>query len=112
MQLSPPPTPAKALARAQLLLDFPPAAEKLDEWRAISRSLVAVANKDDLRPAGPSGRCPTEPPHAGARGTGGAAATVHSPAPRQPPRASARHDDACDDISIASSDPWTLRDQC
>ena len=30
-QLSPPPTPAEALARVQLLLDFPPAAEKLDE---------------------------------------------------------------------------------
>ena len=46
-------------------LDFPPAAEKLDEWRATIRSLVAVANKDDPRPAGPSGRCSTEPPHAG-----------------------------------------------
>ena len=34
MQLSPPPTPAEPLARVQLLLDFPRAAEKLDEWRA------------------------------------------------------------------------------
>ena len=71
-QLSPPPTPAEALARAQLLLDFPPAAEKLDEWRATIRSLVAVANKDDPRPAGPSGRRSTEPPHAGAGRTEGA----------------------------------------
>ena len=46
-QLSPLPTLAEALARAQLLLYFPPAAEKLDEWRATIRSLVAVANKDD-----------------------------------------------------------------
>ena len=110
-QLSPPPTPAEALARAQLLLDFPPAAEKLDEWRATIRSLVAVANKDDLQLAGPSGRRSIEPPHAGAGRTGGVAAMVHSPPPRQPPRASARRDDACDNISIASSDPRTLRDQ-
>ena len=41
----------------------------------------------------------------------GAAATVHSPPPGQPPRASARRDDACDNISIVSSDSWTLRDQ-
>ena len=53
-QLSPPPTPAEALARAQLLVDFPPAAEKLAEWRATIQSLVAVANKDDPRPAGPA----------------------------------------------------------
>ena len=110
-QLSPPPTPAEALARAQLLLDFPPVAEKLDEWRATIRSLVAVANKDDLRPAGPSGRRSTEPPHAGAGRTEEAAAMVHSPLPRQPPRASARRDDTCDNISIASSDPRTLHDQ-
>ena len=111
-QLSPPPTPVEALVRAQLLLDFPPAAEKLDEWRATIRSLVAVANKDDPRPAGPSGRRSTEPPHASAGRAGGAAVTVHSPPPRQPTRASARHDDACDNISIASSDPRTHRDQC
>ena len=52
-QLSPPPTPAEALARAQLLLDFPPAAEKLDEWRATVRSLVGIANNDELQPVGP-----------------------------------------------------------
>src|SRR4051812_16593946 len=69
-QLSPPPTPAEALARAQLLLDFPPAAGKLDEWRATIRSLVVVANKDDPRQVGPSGRRSTEPPHVGAGRTG------------------------------------------
>ena len=92
-------------------LDFPPAGEKLDEWRATIRSLVAVTNKDDPRPAGPSVRRSTEPPHAGAGRTGGVVATVHSPPPRQPTRALARGDDACDDISIASSDPRTRRDQ-
>ena len=30
----PPTTPAEALARAQLLLDYPPTADKTDEWRA------------------------------------------------------------------------------
>ena len=51
------------LARTQLLLDFPPAAEKLDEWRATIRSLVGVANKDEPRPAGPSSRRSVESPH-------------------------------------------------
>ena len=53
MQLSSPPTPAEALARAQLLLDFPPAVEKLGEWRATIQSLVGMANKDELRPSAP-----------------------------------------------------------
>ena len=44
------------LWRAQLLLNFPPAAEKLDEWRATIWSLVVVANKDEPRRAGPLGR--------------------------------------------------------
>ena len=112
MQLSPPPTPAEALAHAQLLLDFPPAAEKLDEWRATIRSLVLVANKDDSRPAGPSGRRSIEPPHASGGRTGGAAATLHSPPPCQLPPVPVRRGDACDNISIASSDPRTHRDQC
>ena len=110
-QLSPPPTPAEALARAQLLLDFPPAAEKLDEWRATVRSLVGIANNDELRPAGPVGRRSVEPPHASGGRAGGDAATVHSPPPSRPPRVSVRRDDARDDISIASSDPRTNRDQ-
>ena len=32
----PPTTPAEALARAQLLLDYPPTSDKIDEWRATS----------------------------------------------------------------------------
>ena len=110
-QLSPPPTPAEALARAQLLLDFPPAAEKLDEWRATVRSLVGIANKDEPRPAGPVGRRSVEPPHASGERAEGDAATVHSPPPRQLPRVSGRRDDARDNISIASSDPRTHHDQ-
>ena len=41
-----PATPAEALARAQLLLDFPPAADKADDWRAAIQSLIAFANDD------------------------------------------------------------------
>ena len=104
-QVSPPPMPTEALARAQFLLDCPPAMEKLDERRATIRSLVGVANTDEPRPVGPSGRRSVEPPHASGGRTRGPAATVHSPPPRQPPRVSVRRDDACDNISIASSDP-------
>ena len=111
MQLSPPPTPVEALARAQLLLDFPLAAEKLDEWRATIRSLIGIANKDEPRLAGPVGRRSVEPPHASGGRDGGNAATVHSSPPHQPSRVSIRRDGAPDDISIASSDPWTHRDQ-
>nr|XP_020172649.1 collagen alpha-1(I) chain-like [Aegilops tauschii subsp. strangulata] len=87
-QLLPPPTPAEALAHAQLLLDFPPAAEKLDEWRATVRSLVGIANNDELRPAGPIGRRSVEPPHASGGRAGGDAAMGHSPPPYRPPRVS------------------------
>lgn len=55
VQVSLPPTPTEALARAQLLLDFPPTTGKLDEWRATIRSLVAVANKDEPSPVRPPG---------------------------------------------------------
>ena len=111
MQLSPPPTLAEALAHAQLLLDFPPTAEKLNAWRATVRSLIGIANKDEPRPAGPVGRRSAEPPHASGGRAGGDAATVHSPPPRQPPRVSIRLDHACDNICIASSYPRTHRDQ-
>ena len=50
--------------------------------RGVECGTVAIANKDDSRPAGPSGRHSTEPPHADVERTGGAAATVHSPPPR------------------------------
>ncbi len=36
----PPTTPAEALARSQLLLDYPPTADKIDEWRATIQSLI------------------------------------------------------------------------
>src|SRR3954464_2820712 len=60
VKVSLPPTPAEALARAQLLLDYPPTTGKLDEWRATIRSLVAVANKDEPVRWSPRVDAPTE----------------------------------------------------
>ena len=45
----PPTTPAEALARAQLLLDYPPTADKIDGWRATIQSLIGFANGDTPR---------------------------------------------------------------
>ena len=70
-----------------------------------------IANNDELRPAGPVGRRSVGPPHASGGRAGGDAATVHSPPQSRPPRVLVRRDDAHDDISIASSDPRTHRDQ-
>ena len=105
IQLSPPPTPAEALARAQLHLDFPPTAEKLDEWRATVWSLVGIANDDELRSAKPVGRRVVVPPPTSRGRAEGDAAMVYSPPQHRLPRATTRHDDARDDVSIASSDP-------
>ena len=41
-----PSSPTEALARAQLLLDFSPAADKAEDWRATIQSLIAFANDD------------------------------------------------------------------
>ena len=97
--------------RAQLLLDFPPATGKLDEWRATIRSLVAVANKDEPSPVGPPGRRSDGVPQTSGGKASGAATMVHSPLPHPVPRTPARRDVAGDDISIASSDPRTHCDQ-
>ena len=45
----PPTTPAEALARAQLLLDYPPTEDKIDGWRATIQSLIGFANGDTPR---------------------------------------------------------------
>ena len=42
----PPTTPVEALARAQLLLDYPPTIDKINEWRATIQSLIGFANGD------------------------------------------------------------------
>ena len=45
----PPKTSEEALARAQLLLDYPPTADKIDEWRSTIQSLIGFANGDTPR---------------------------------------------------------------
>src|SRR3954468_21011337 len=80
----PPPAPhAEALARAQLLLDYSPTADKLDDWRATIQSLIGFANGDTPRQHSASqprqvGQARTD----GAK-TGGGAITAHSP-PQRP----------------------------
>ena len=64
---------------------LPPAAEKLDEWRATIWSLISFTNKDEPRPARPSCWRSVESVHAGGGRTGDAATTVHSPPPCQQP---------------------------
>src|SRR6187399_2838275 len=102
-----PATPAEALARAQVLLDFPPAADKADDWRATIQSLIAFANNDT--PQQPTTSRPREVSQARADGdkTVGGATTVHSP-PRRPKSPTRRIN--VDDDSTASY-PRARRDQ-
>src|SRR3954465_9697328 len=103
-----PTTPAEALARAQLLLDYPPTADKLDGWRATIQSLIGFANGDTPRqPSAPQPRQVTQARTDGAK-TGGGVTTVHSPHQRQwSPTRRTNHDND----STASSNPRTRRDQ-
>ena len=75
----PPTTPAEALARAQLLLDYPPTADKTDEWRATIQSLIGFANGDTARR--PSTSLPRQDSRTRADGnkTEGGATSMHSP---------------------------------
>ena len=79
----PPTTPAEALARAKLLLDYPPTADKIDDWRATIQSLIGFANRDN--PRQPTASQPWQDCRARAGGeeTSGGATTMHSP-PRRP----------------------------
>ena len=104
----PPTTPAEALARAQLLLDYPPTSDKIDEWRATIQSLIGFANGDTPRQLSTS--LPQQDRQARADGdeTGGGATTMHSP-PRRPRSPTRRIH--LDSDSTASSDPRARRDQ-
>ena len=79
----PPTTPTEALARTQLLLDYPLTSDKIDEWRATIQSLIGFANGDT--PRQPSTSLPRQDCEARADGdeTGGGATTMHYP-PRRP----------------------------
>ena len=104
----PPTTPAEALARAQLLLDYPPTEDKIDQWRATIQSLIGFANGDT--PWQPSTLLPRQDCQARADGdeAGGGATTMHSP-PRRPRSLTRRIH--LDSDSTASSDPRARRDQ-
>ena len=75
----PPTTSAEALARAQLLLDYPPTADKIDDWRATIQSLIGFANGDTPRQPSTSQPWQVSQERAGGDKTGGGATTVHSP---------------------------------
>ena len=104
----PPTTPAEALARAQLLLDYPPTADKTDEWRATIQSLIGFANGDTARQ--PSTSLPRQDSRTRADGnkTGGGATSMHSPLRRPKSPTRRVHPDSG---STASSDPRARRDQ-
>src|SRR6266536_818485 len=104
-----PSTASEAMARAQLLLRFPPAADQMDEWRATIQSLIGFAEAGGSQQTGPPW-----PPQATTMAravcrTEGATPTVQSP-PRQPAREP--HNQEPDDVSMASSDPRVRRGQC
>src|SRR3954471_13909640 len=100
-------TPAEALARAQLLLDYPPTADKIDDWRATIQSCIGFANGDT--PRQPSTSQPRRVSQTRADGDkiGGGATTVHSQ-PRRPRSPTRRVH--LDDDSTASSDPRARRE--
>src|SRR3954463_7638368 len=97
-----PATPAEALARAQLLLDYPPMADKLDDWRATIQSLIGFANGDTPRQHSASRPWPVTQARTDGAKNGGRATTVHSPPqrPRSPTRQNHHDND-----STASSNP-------
>ena len=104
----PPTTPAEALARAQLLLDYPPAEDKIDQWRATIQSLIGFANGDTPRQPNTSQPRQDGQARAGGDETGGGATTMQSP-PRRPRSPTRRIH--LDSDSTVSSDPRARRDQ-
>ena len=104
----PPTTPAEALARAQLLLDYPPMSDKINEWRATIKSLIGYANDDTPRRPSASPSRQGCRARAGGDETGGGATTMQSP-PRRPRSPTRRIH--LDSDSTASSDPRAHRDQ-
>src|SRR4051812_32475776 len=112
MSSSMPSNASEAMAQAQLLLRFPPAADQMDEWRATIQSLIGFAEV-----GGPQRAGPPRPPQAttmAAQATGragGATPTMQSP-PRQLARPQPEPcDQEPDDVSMASSDPRARQGQ-
>src|SRR4051812_18182534 len=82
-----PATPAEALARAQLLLDYPPTADKLDGWRATIQSLIGFANGDTPRQPSASQPRPTAQARTDGAKTGGGGGSPPPPPPPHRPAA-------------------------
>jgi hypothetical protein len=97
-----PRTASEAMARAQLLLRFPPAADQMDEWRATIQSLIGFAKAEGSQRARPPRPSQAATMARAAGRAGGATLTVQSP-----PWQAARElqNQAPDDVSMASSDP-------
>ena len=96
------------MARAQLLLRFPPAADQMDEWRATIQSLFGFTEAGRSQLVGSP-----RPPQAmtTARVAGRSEGTT--PTVQSPPRWLAREPRNLepDDVSMASSDPRARQGQ-
>src|SRR5215216_5029048 len=97
-----PSTATEAMARAQLLLRFPPAAEQMDEWCATIQSLLSFTEAGGLQRAGPPRPAQATTTARTTSHTEGDIPTVQSP-PRQPVRAPQNQEP--DSVSMASSSP-------
>src|SRR3954463_14637160 len=79
-----PATPAEALARAHLLLDYPPTADRLDGWRATIQSLIGFATGDTPRQPSASQPRPAAQAKTDGAKTDGGGTTLPSPHQREP----------------------------
>ncbi|MCH1927799.1 hypothetical protein L6232_23685, partial [Shewanella sp. C31] len=66
------------MVRAQLLLDYPPTADKIDDRRATIQSLIGFANGDTQRQPSTSQPRQVSQARAGGDKIGGVATTMHS----------------------------------
>ena len=103
-----PTTVTEVMARAQMLLDFPSMADKMDERRTSIRSLIKFGDVDRSQLAEPSRRPPTIPAVQTDGHVAGGVPTVQSPS--RLPQWTQRTTEP-DDVSMASSDPQTQQDQ-
>nr|XP_020159504.1 uncharacterized protein LOC109744769 [Aegilops tauschii subsp. strangulata] len=104
------------MARAKLLLNFPPAADKMDEWRATIQSLIGCAKANKSQHGEPLRRPQaTLPALAGddvERTTPAVLSPLQQPIQGQPWRSQQTQDvDELDEVSMASFDPRAQQDQ-
>lgn len=70
--------PAEAVAQAQVLLNFPPPAHQMEQWRATIQSLLSFANNNRSERGESLHRRQTDPTWEAGEWTGEHTATVHS----------------------------------